>query len=413
MGVPSPLDLREAATRYRELGWRVVPVIGKQPRCPWKKRLPNYKIDALFDDPETTGVAVVLGSPSGNLVAMDFDSLVAFERWRDLNSELAEKLPTSRTPRPGRHVFARTAAPGKVQYLGVGEFRGGGGIVVLPPSLHHSGNQYEWLIEPFGEIPVIDPNLLLGAVEQVKKRDSSFAKAKRKQTLPTQPTPPMACVNSDKSLLIERAIDQTLPTKVGQRNQCVFQFARHLRMIFDGQTDPETLLPHVEAWHKKALANIRTKDFGETRTDFVHAWENVRWAAGATLEAIRQLAKKEPITLGLGDLNLDKVGTFFRAAATVHAARENFYMDYRTIAACVGLSHVACREIAGKLIAHGLLFEVKKGSKVKKGEATVWRWLGLPEQSAVIPTESEERDLPLWLIRDNSMTTDDSSWDWE
>jgi hypothetical protein len=71
MSAFSQITVREAAKGYRELGWFVIPVNGKKPRTSWKKRQPHHKSDPLFDDPKTTGLAVVLGSPSRNLVAID------------------------------------------------------------------------------------------------------------------------------------------------------------------------------------------------------------------------------------------------------------------------------------------------------------------------------------------------------
>jgi Bifunctional DNA primase/polymerase, N-terminal len=345
---------------------------------------------------------------------MDYDVVAAYDRWCDLHPEWADKLPTSQTPRPGRHVLARSMSSCKTRFLDAGEFRGEGGIIVLPPSRHKTGEQYQWLIEPFGEIPIIDPSILVGAVEPLNQKRGSSAKSKRKSTPPTPHTPHMACVNSDKQLLIERAIEETLPTKFGQRNKRIFQFVRHLRKIFDGQTDPEKLVPLVEAWHKKALPNIRTKDFEETWTDFVHAWENVRCAAGASLETIKQLATEDSFTLGLGDLNQDKVARLLRAAAKLHAERGTFYMGSRTMSECVGLSHVACNRIAQALVAHGLLLEVEKGTVGTKGKATVWHWLGPAYGSAVRPIESAEPDfnVPLPLVHANSTRPDDSEWDW-
>jgi hypothetical protein len=45
----------------------------------------------------------------------------------------------------------------------------------------------------------------------------------------------------------------------------------------------DQLRPILTQWHEVALPRIRTKDFGESWTDFVVAWERVRRPAGATL----------------------------------------------------------------------------------------------------------------------------------
>lgn len=51
-------------------------------------------------------------------------------------------------------------------------------------------------------------------------------------------------------------------------------------------------------------------------------------------------------------------------------------MDYRTMGKCVGLSAVAARAIALKLVALRHVAIVEKGTPGKRGKATVWRWLG-------------------------------------
>src|SRR5262245_60791720 len=102
--------LREAEELYASLGWTTIPVRHKKPRVrKWRPAPPRETLARFWDDPETTGLAVVLGAPSGNLVVRDFDRLENYERWQAENPELARRLPTAETPRPGRHVFARTA----------------------------------------------------------------------------------------------------------------------------------------------------------------------------------------------------------------------------------------------------------------------------------------------------------------
>ena len=149
-------ELRTAADRYTSLGWQLVAVQGKIPRLGWKKPPARHKVDKLLDDPKTTGLAVILGAPSGDLVVRDFDKPEAYELWK------------TRSPRTGRDAAHRPYGPltGRLPRLGTmagaplvklsdGELRGNGGIVVLPPSLHASGACYEWINEPDGKPPVI------------------------------------------------------------------------------------------------------------------------------------------------------------------------------------------------------------------------------------------------------------------
>jgi hypothetical protein len=459
--------LRDAAERYAyELGWAVIPVIGKRPRVEWKK-LPDFQtIKMIFDDPQTTGVAVILGEPSMNLVVRDFDRPDAFERWRAQHADLAAMLPTAKTGF-GFHVYARTAAPSKTMCFDDGELRGNGTYVVAPPSKHPSGSVYCWLIDPYREIPIVEPEILIDGAKARAKRsgqkvsdscqhhgfthatalpevnythatapatasfthataaagfthatvlggaDYTHATAPAKAGFthatapatagfthatalaeadythatalppasfthataqPTPPTPHMACVKLDQETLINAAIEQTVPLKPGRRNHCIFLFARRLRMVSPATTDPETLRPFVQAWYRSALPNIGTKEFAVTWRDFVIAWRNVEKSPGACLEAVKRQAAADPETLELGDSNREKVAKLMRSAARTQGG--DFFMDYRTMGGCVGLSAMAARSIALYLVNAGLLMVVEKGTVGSRGRATVWRWLG-------------------------------------
>jgi hypothetical protein len=252
--------LRFEAARYAELGWRVVPVVGKVPRIPWKDAPPYDRLDHQWEDPVTTGIAVVLGQPSGGLIVRDFDVVASYLAWCDEHSELAAELPMSKTPHPGRHVFARCEGACRTRILGDGELRGDGGIVVLPPSVHPNGRRYAWIREPFREIPTVEPSRLAGPT----LRPLQTSRTPQGEPPVNTCSKYMACANSDKGLFIDWAIEKTLPTGPGKRNRRIFDFARHLRTVFAKGTDPEGLRPHVEAWHRAALPHIRTKLFDET-----------------------------------------------------------------------------------------------------------------------------------------------------
>jgi hypothetical protein len=136
------------------------------------------------------------------------------------------------------------------------------------------------------------------------------------------------------------------------------------------------LRSHVEAWYQAALPFIRTKDFDETWRDFLHAWENVNTPAGATLAKVEQMAREEPFTLEFSDMNLEKVARLLRMASRIRGGDGVFFMDFRTMGKGVGVSAVAARNIALKLVEQGLLAIVEKGTSGRRGKATVWRWLG-------------------------------------
>ena len=98
----------------------------------------------------------------------DFDNLALFEPWatavEHASPGLTAKLVGVQSPRPGRHVYFRSAAPGRNQVLAAEpthdpiknemsvkaliETRGEGGFIVAPgspPGCHASGRCYQFV----------------------------------------------------------------------------------------------------------------------------------------------------------------------------------------------------------------------------------------------------------------------------
>ncbi len=140
---------------YAGLGWSIIPIkmSSKIPHCCWKAhqtvRPMIAQIDQWWAEWPYAGVGLILGSVSG-IVAVDSDSSEAHEL---LLSKLGG-VPGTLRSRSG------SQAPGKYHYFFQNpefptratlnplhkklELRGEKGYVVLPPSLHASGNRYEW-----------------------------------------------------------------------------------------------------------------------------------------------------------------------------------------------------------------------------------------------------------------------------
>lgn len=195
---------------YLKRGWSVVPVPHRQkfPDMDWKmyqrKRASESEargwfsggkegkageegeggsVASLLSSPGTHGLAVICGMVSGNLVCLDFDDLEAYEAWAEANPVAAKELPTAKSAR-GRHVFFRTVTPirsGKFCLGGLvtgnselvnggaksdpvtnyklpiatpaGDLISEGKLVVLPPTIHPTGFQREWMIEPGDVVP--------------------------------------------------------------------------------------------------------------------------------------------------------------------------------------------------------------------------------------------------------------------
>ena len=131
-------------------GWAVFPVKGKIPLTP------NGVLDATTDEESlanwpsaATGIGLATGTPSGVWV-VDIDSDDAMRSFQAMQKENGDLIRTvaSKTGK-GYHVFFRMPASGDIRNsaskIADGlDVRGTGGYVVLPPSKHPNGGEYEW-----------------------------------------------------------------------------------------------------------------------------------------------------------------------------------------------------------------------------------------------------------------------------
>lgn len=150
---------------YLDMGWCVYPAHSINPKnnlcscgrsdcpCPGKhpvgrwiefqNRLPTKREVQLWFSSMECNVGTVTGRVSG-IVVVDADGKTGIENVRKLG---LEPTLTARTGGGGRHYFYlyRYPTATKAKIIDGVDIRGDGGYVVLPPSLHRSGNHYEWL----------------------------------------------------------------------------------------------------------------------------------------------------------------------------------------------------------------------------------------------------------------------------
>jgi hypothetical protein len=140
---------------YVDRGWSIVPQLPgqKKPAVKWKQYQINSpriaEIYYWFRRWPDAGPAVVLG-PGSNLFAIDVDGEEAHD---ELVRRLGEvpRAPTVRSGsgKPYRYhlFFKHPAVPTNAKatpWHPKLEFRGHGGIIILPPALHKTGNHYQW-----------------------------------------------------------------------------------------------------------------------------------------------------------------------------------------------------------------------------------------------------------------------------
>jgi len=348
--------LLDHALAYARRGWSIIPVVGKKSVGFWKP-FQEEPADAetlrrLFARKEVTGLAVVLGNVSGGLAVRDFDKADAYHSWAAANPGDAAKLPTVKTAR-GYHVYGRLEVE-TYAYDDDGELRGDSGhYVLLPPSLHPDGPTYSW-IKPLPclstILPLLPPSLL----------------PEREKTQPTHQ--PIACVASAGTEIVLA----TLPDGPGQRNRKVFDLARRLKALPNLDTSPAALKAIVTEWHRQALPLIRTKDFGETWSDFQIAWIRVKMPWSTSVTQAFTAASSRPLAPIDGNEQLGLLAALCRELQRL-AGDQPFFLSCRKIASQFGINHVTAWRWLGALEFHGVIKAGKKG--IMRGRlATEWRY---------------------------------------
>ncbi len=165
-------EQRDTALRYNAMGLQVFATDpgSKRPRpgdC-WSRYtvIPQTPEDvaALFVEP--SNIAVITGSPSGNLAVIDFDYMPAFRSVRQSFEHLLSHSMAVRTPRDGWgvHLYIRSdeEIAGSQMKIGdrkIGDLKGAGGYVIAPRSLRHDSDysrQYELFEDTPLDIATID-----------------------------------------------------------------------------------------------------------------------------------------------------------------------------------------------------------------------------------------------------------------
>ncbi|HCG61052.1 MAG TPA: hypothetical protein DEV22_01320 [Collinsella sp.] len=220
-------ELGKAAVWYAGHGFAVFPLGTRS-----KKPITTSGLKDWTDDPEnaaqcwrmfpSSNIGIVCGMPSHGLLVIDLDvsdekdGMATLREWEKANGELPETAE-SITGSGGRHLFYRTDRTGihpSVNHeLGV-DIRSDGSYVIPPPSIHPSGELYEWWADPrdvgiaeadgavYDFIDYVQRN---GGQDELKKPNGKFR----------------------------------LPDKIpkGKRDDTLFKFAAHLRAI--GRSDEE------------------------------------------------------------------------------------------------------------------------------------------------------------------------------
>lgn len=166
-------DLLGAALKYREKGWSVFPVkpgIKKVPYVQWEPYMREIadeaKIRGWWEKWPDARIGLATGSISG-VIVLDIDDEKGEEFLK------GKELPPTccaRTPR-GRHLYFEYPGFYVHNYAKVNglDIKGDRGYVILPPSSHHAGKEYEWVISPEQEDPAGMPEWLVEFIKELER----------------------------------------------------------------------------------------------------------------------------------------------------------------------------------------------------------------------------------------------------
>ena len=158
------MTVNELAAEYVDSGWSVLPVRPEEKRpymTNWlqytKTRAPKAMVDSWFTNLAGAGVGVVTGRIS-NMVVLDVEHDCPYPI-----EELLKRYPTQMIAKSGGggyHLFYlyptnQTRIANRVRIFEGADLRADGGFIVLPPTMHPSGNRYEWVKRgPLGAFPL-------------------------------------------------------------------------------------------------------------------------------------------------------------------------------------------------------------------------------------------------------------------
>lgn len=375
----------------------------------WKplqlKRADPSDITLWFDGTAFTGsvqgLGIILGDISGGLAVRDFDDPDAYEAWKAQFPEFAAILPTVQTGR-GFHVYARI--PGcKTRKLGDGELRAEGSYVVAPPSMHVSGTEYHWIVPLLvGEIPTVDESIFLEDIGTLIHKsnkaiwreslelpgtpmslDSLVSPGTPKSLgspeghgdlgIPVSPEPHVYGKQAD--AFIHEAIQASLPKGVGKRNDAIFDFARRLKAHQElAKYEGLQLRTAMEWWFKAARGIIGTKDWDETWSDFLHAWDNVRTPFGESMQAVLDKARVASDPKCAAQFSAEPTKLLVRLCRELQhrASEEPFFLDCRTAGEAIETNKDSAHKRIRHLMQMGILERISKGHT---GRASEFRYL--------------------------------------
>lgn len=139
------MKLIDVAQTWVNNGYTVIPLVyrSKKPLIfwePYQDRAPSHTELLQWFPSEMRNIGLVI---KDNLVVIDFDVQEVFDYWYSLYPINTYMIKTRR----GVHVYIKTSQPTKNYHSELLDIKSERGYVLIPPSIHPSGYQYQILCE--------------------------------------------------------------------------------------------------------------------------------------------------------------------------------------------------------------------------------------------------------------------------
>lgn len=172
------------------------------------------------------------------------------------------------------------------------------------------------------------------------------------------------------------AIENTQPTKQGERHRRIFDLVRRLKAVpeLEGRSARE-VRQLARQWHTKALPVIGTADWDTTWDDFTFAWTNAKYAWGTTMSAILERATTENLPEAAYDYENPKRQLLVALCRELQrdVGDQPFFLSTRTLNDLLDITSMEAWRWLQGLCRVGILQLVKTGNRHK---ATEFRYLG-------------------------------------
>ena len=180
-----------------------------------------------------------------------------------------------------------------------------------------------------------------------------------------------------KTCLLSSVDSSTIPTRVGERNQKLFELARTYFAENPTATYKERRQMVVH-WWKIAHPAIGTKDVGVSIQDFERAWKQLRSGKGMVIKQVMANPVEPPKSIGVleyGELTLKLCSVMY--SLHLHQ-KENFgcapiIMGCRTAGNLLGVDRHDANKLLNTLASDGVIKLVEKGAS-NRASRWVWCW---------------------------------------